>query len=188
MNQTSITQAHNWFSRSRNCFWLDCSTFIAYWDLDLRRKGIGKLLEMTSATPARHATTSTTVTTQTLLLSAVDLMFVVVSVIADNWPHTDWSLADPTTCCFIVICLSIMSIVIQMFKHDVYGKRGDEEIQDTEHSMLVSSNIKQLNAELERAPPSPQSSQSWKTWDHRPNEIQIFKQSLTMSGLHLSNN
>ena len=58
-----------------------------------------------------------------------------------------------------MICLSIMSIVIQMFKHDVYGVRGDEEIQD-EHSMLVSSNIKQLNAELERAPPSPQSSQS----------------------------
>ena len=57
-------------------------------------------------------------------------MFVVVLVIADNWPHTDWSLADTTTCCFIVICLSIMSIVIQMFKHDVYGVRGDEEIQD----------------------------------------------------------
>ena len=37
-----------------------------------------------------------------------------------------------------------------MFKHDVYGMLGDEEIQD-EHSMLVSSNIKQLNAELEGA-------------------------------------
>ena len=43
-----------------------------------------------------------------------------------------------------------------MFKHDVYGNWGDEEIQD-KHSILVSSNIKQLNAELEgttRAPPS----------------------------------
>ena len=69
-------------------------------------------------------------------------------MITDNRPHT----ADTTTCYCFVICLSI----IQMFKHDVYGRWGDEEIQD-EHSMLVSSNIKQLNAELEgttRAPPS----------------------------------
>ena len=91
---------------------------------------------------------------------------VVVSMITDNWPHTDWSLADTTSCCCFVICLSI----IQMFKHDVYGMLGDEEIQD-EHSMLVSSNIKQLNAELEGATRlRPLSvSRGWKTWDHRPN-------------------
>ena len=187
MNQTSITQAHNWFSRSRNCFWLDCSTFIAYWDLDLRRKGIGKLLEMTSATPARHATTSTTVTTQTLLLSAVDLMLLYWWLGIIGLTPIDPSQIQQLAA--LLWFVWVLWVLWYRCSNTMFMASGEmKRFRTKEHSMLVSSNIKQLNAELERAPPSPQSSQSWKTWDHRPNEIQIFKQSLTMSGLHLSNN